>query len=228
MFPRLLGGVLDLWFPPCCGVCGISGSFLCAACERGFQRADGPRCSRCWGVSATTPCAECTSSPDALDGARSVYIFEGAARTLVHQVKYRFLHALARPMGERLADYLAQNPLPIDLLVPVPLHRRRQRERGFNQAELLCRVLAERSGIAIDRRSLRRRRNTPHQMQVKDRAQRAANVRGAFICAGGFTGRRVLLIDDVLTSGATLRACASSLRAAGAASVWALTFARVD
>ena len=131
-------------------------------------------------------------------------------------------------MGELMAEYLAQNPLPVDLLVPVPLHRRRRRERGFNQAELLCRVIGEHSGIEIDRRSLRRSRNTPHQIRVSDRTQRAANVYRAFACDGDLEGRRVLLVDDVFTSGATLRACAASLRTAGGASVWALTFARAD
>lgn len=225
---RAWGGVLDLLFPPCCGICGAGGGFLCADCERELRPAAPPRCSRCWALSPETLCSSCAGSAVALDGARALYTFEGGARTLVHQLKYRSLHALARPMGELLADYLAQNPLPVDLLVPVPLHRRRRRERGFNQAELLCRAMSSRSEIEIDRRALRRLRNTPHQTRVTDRAQRAANVRGAFSCGGDLSGRRVLLVDDVFTSGATLRECAVSLRAAGAASVWALTFVRAD
>jgi ComF family protein len=226
--PRLWGGLVDLVFPPCCGVCGAEGAFLCLACEHGLRRAAGLRCSRCWEPGATGLCQACAGSPTALDGARSVFVFEDGARRLVHGLKYRSLHALARPMGELMAEYLLQTPLPVDLLVPVPLHRWRKRGRGFNQAELLCRIIAERSGIALDARSLRRTRNTPQQTRSSDRAERELGMRGAFRCQATVAGRRVLLVDDVMTTGATLHECAGSLRAAGAASVWSLTFARAD
>lgn len=214
--------MLDLIFPPLCGVCGSGGSFLCPACREKLPTASPPRCRRCWRLSADDVCSDCVASP--LDGARAPFVLAGGARTLVHQLKYRSLHALAEPMGELLATDLTEHPLPIDLLVPVPLHPRRRRQRGFNQSELLVRVVAGRLGIELNVRSLRRQRNTRPQVQADDRRRREENVRGAFRCGDGVAGRQVLLIDDVLTTGATLRECAAALKAAGAASVWALTF----
>ncbi|MGI8553871.1 MAG: ComF family protein [Dehalococcoidia bacterium] len=220
--------LLDLLFPPRCGICGALGAFLCSACRLSLHEASPPRCPRCWRSGGKILCPDCRQSPSPLEGIRSVYCFEGGAQTLVYQLKYQRLHALAQPMGELLAVWLAGQPLPVDLLVPVPLHRRRQRMRGFNQSERLGRVIAERSGIELDSRTLRRRRNTPQQTRLADKLQREINVRGAFACQRRLEGRRVLLVDDVCTTGATLRECATSLHEAGALSVWALTFARAD
>jgi ComF family protein len=163
-----------------------------------------------------------------LDGARAPFIFDAGARTLVHQLKYQSLHALAEPMTDLLAAYLLDSPLPVDLVAPVPLHPRRRRRRGFNQSELLARGIAARIGIELDHHSLRRRRHTRPQLQADDRARREENVRGAFICGDAVRCRRVLLVDDVLTTGATLRECAVTLKDAGAATVHALTFCRAD
>jgi ComF family protein len=217
---------LDFVFPPSCGVCGRSGSFLCDSCRRHLHEAEPPRCHRCWGPAARSVCTDCSHSQ--LEGARSAYVFDDSARALVLALKYRSLHALAGPMGELLADAFARDPLPVDLVVPVPLHGRRRRQRGFNQSELLGRVVSQRARLEMDTRSLRRRRNTPQQSQADDRFRREANMHGAFTCSRAVAGRRVLLIDDVFTTGATLRECAVTLRRAGAISVFALTFCHVD
>lgn len=221
---RAWGATLDVLFPPSCGVCGTEGQFLCAACEADLERALPPRCSRCWRQSPGI-CPDCLRTQAPLDGARSIFLFTGGAQKLVYRLKYESLHALAEPMGELLASYLEQNPLPVDLLAPVPLHRSRQRTRGFNQSELLGRVVARRSGLELDTGSLRRQRNTPQQTNTESRQERERNIRGAFSCGPALEGRRVLLIDDVLTTGATLRECALALSQVGAASAWALTFA---
>jgi len=225
-FSSLRTRVLDLVFPPVCGVCGADGSFLCPACRRRLPEAAPPRCRRCWSPSTLGQCGDCAHSP--LDGARAPYVFDGAARTLVHQLKFQALHALADPMGELLAVALLEYAVPVDVVVPVPLHGRRRRRRGFNQSELLARAVAGRCGLEIDARVLRRDRNTPPQLQVDDRARREANVRDAFRCSDAIAGSRVLLVDDVLTTGATARECARTLKAAGAASVWVLTFCHAD
>jgi len=219
-------GALDLLFPPSCGVCGTGGSFLCLTCRARLPAADGPRCRRCWAITARAVCGDCAHSP--LDGARALYVFDGGARALVHELKYRSLHALAQPMAELLADSFLVEPFPADVVMPVPLHRRRRRQRGFNQSELLARVLARRAELELDVRTLQRTRDTPQQTQTDDRTRREQNVRAAFSCRTSLIGRRVLLIDDVWTTGATLRECARTLRQAGAASVWALTFCHVD
>ncbi len=209
-----------------CGICGADGGFLCDACRIALPVAGPPRCSRCWGPSLRPVCAECTGSP--LDGARAPFVFDAGARTLVHQLKFESLHALAEPMTALLAGFLLAERLPVDMVVPVPLHRRRRLARGFNQSELLARGIAAQAGLELDTRTLRRRRNTPPQLQADDRARREQNVRGAFRCDAGLRGRRVLLIDDVLTTGATLRECAATLKAAGAERVYALAFCHAD
>ena len=151
-------------------------------------------------------------------------------REAVHALKYNHLSALARPMGEMMAVYLEAEALPVDMVVPVPLFGRRQRLRGYNQSALLAREVARIGrGLPLAERGLARRRDTPPQARSVDAEARRRNVVGAF---GGerrlVEGRRVLLIDDVMTTGATLDACGRALRQAGAASVWALTFARED
>ena len=226
-FPGLRGRALDLLFPRTCGVCGAAGDFLCAKCRRSLPEAAPPRCRRCWSIGVYSgSCADCVHSP--LDGARAPYVFEGPARTLVHQLKYEGMRALAEPMGELLVISLLENPMTIDLVVPVPLHGLRRRRRGFNQSELLARTVAYRTGLQLETSALRRRRGTPPQVQESERPRRESNVQGAFRCSDAVAGRRILLIDDVLTTGATARECARTLKAAGAASVWALCFCHDD
>ena len=166
----------------------------------------------------------------ALEGLRSLYVFCEGARDLVHALKYSYHSTLASPMGELMARYLEGTPLIADVLVPVPLHPRRQRTRGYNQSLLLAREMSLRSGLPLAARALLRRRDTPPQARAVEASARRRNVAGAFDCRpGAVAGRRVLLVDDVTTTGATLDACARVLLAqGGASSVWALTFARED
>jgi len=174
-------------------------------------------------------CGRCTQSRPTFAGARSLYLYEGAVREAVHALKYNHLSTLARPMAEVMAGYLEAEALPVDLVVPVPLFGRRQRLRGYNQSALLAREVARLAGLPLGERGLTRRRDTPPQARSVDAEARRRNVAGAFAAdKRRVEGRRVLLIDDVMTTGATLDACAQALRQAGAASVWALTFARED
>jgi len=141
--------------------------------------------------------------------------------------KYEFVMALATPLAELLAHYWEREPLPARVLVPVPLSPQRQRERGYNQAALLARELSRRLGLPLAEGLLRRIRAGPPQARSVDVEERRHNVLGAFVAdPQGAADGHFLLIDDVMTSGATLNACAQALREAGAASVWALTFAR--
>jgi ComF family protein len=133
-------------------------------------------------------------------------------------------------MGQLMAECLDGAALPVDVVVPVPLHPRRQRLRGYNQSTLLAREVSRRLGLTLASEALVRRRDTPPQAKAVEAGARRRNVAGAFDCpAGVAAGRRVLLVDDVTTTGATLDACARALLAeGGAAGVWALTFARED
>ncbi|MBI2760351.1 MAG: ComF family protein [Chloroflexi bacterium] len=223
------GLLTDLVFPRRCGLCGAFGSFLCERCCAALPRTGGGRCPTCADLMEPIGGCRTCGAPgiERLDAVVAVFAFDGGARRLVHRLKYERLSALAAPMGGLLASGLERLPFgqTPDLIAPVPLHRRRQRDRGFNQSALLARVVARSLGIAVDERLLVRVRSTAPQVRQGGLTARAANVDGAFACRGSVEGRTVLLVDDVATTGATLRACAAPLRAAGARAVCALVFA---
>jgi ComF family protein len=152
-------------------------------------------------------------------------------REAIYGLKYHYIRDLALPLGEMLGEYYQNTPLPADVIVPVPLHRRRKRERGYNQSALLAQQLGAAVQIPVRLDLLRRHRYTRSQTRLNPQ-QRSQNVHGAFSCAPqpgiaqAIAGRRLLLVDDVLTTGATLRECAQVLRDKGARSIWALTLAR--
>ncbi len=223
-------GLLDLVFPPRCVGCGRAGVWFCPDCLAGVQPIPPPICRICGDrVFGADLCALCRQAPPAVDGIRSVSLHQGPVRKAILGFKYRRQRDLAPILASLLAGYLILNPLPGDLAVPVPLHPGRQRQRGYNQSILLARALAAAlpgSGLTVNETALRRVRATASQTKL-DRYQRKQNVAGAFACTdGAVNGRRVLLIDDVCTTGATLEACAVACRQAGAESVWALTVTR--
>jgi ComF family protein len=162
-----------------------------------------------------------------LDGLRSVFYFEGVIRQSIHHLKYSNLRALAMPLALLMREYLETVPFPGEILVPVPLHRRRLKERGYNQSALLAHELGRLANLPMLEGSLVRRRDTPPQARTTSAEERRRNVAEAFACADlRLKGREVILIDDVATTGATLEAAAEALRNAGTSSVWALTLAR--
>lgn len=228
LFPEiLLGSLLDLLFPPRCVVCHQVGTWLCPECVDRLPRLSGPVCQRC-GTPITSGmfCQTCQEVPWRLEGIRSVAPFRGPVRAAIHYLKYHHARELADPLGELMARYWRQNPLPAEAIVPVPLHPSRLRRRGYNQAALLAWALGCRVGLPVDEDALCRVRATVSQMRLKA-ADRRRNVENAFHCpTDRMRGRRVLLVDDVCTTGATLEACADALREGGARQVWALTLAR--
>jgi ComF family protein len=175
-------------------------------------------------------CGPCRRRAPGFDYARSAAVYEDVMREALHAFKFRGRRALAAPLG----DLLGETPgggLPAGvpaLLLPVPLHPRRERERGFNQAALLAGRLGRTWRVPVRDDVLVRAVPTPSQTEL-DASARLANVRGAFRVRRpeAIAGRHVLLVDDILTTGATLSECARCLRAGGAATVGALTVARV-
>jgi ComF family protein len=148
-------------------------------------------------------------------------------RKAIHQFKYQGLKALAQPLAELLDNYWRALPPACDVVVPVPLHPRRQRQRGYNHSGLLARKLGGLIGLPVMEGYLLRHRDTAPQARTAGAEERRENVAEAFLCRDQrLEGKRILLIDDVCTTGATLDACARALRSAGAASVWGLTLAR--
>jgi len=220
--------LLNLLFPPRCIVCRHLGTWLCVDCVSRLPFIAGPVCRRCGTpLPQGTLCARCRHAPPRMERIHSILLFEGPVRTAVHRLKYRDGRALAEPLGALMADWWDRHPLEVDLIVPVPLHPRRLRQRGYNQAALLARQLGRHAGLPVQEKALSRVRATPPQMRLSAEARRQ-NVRGAFRCTDEeeIAGRRVLLVDDVCTTGATLEACANALQTAGAAGVLALTLAR--
>jgi ComF family protein len=162
---------------------------------------------------------------DQLTGVRIAYVFEGPIRHALHQLKYYRRRRVARPLGALMAAHLQSHPLPCDALVPVPLHQKRLKERGFNQAELLACEVAAATGLPLIAGPLERIRAT-RQQALLDTPGRIENVLDAFMWTGSAPPARIVLVDDVLTTGATVNACAAALRAGGAREVYALALAR--
>jgi ComF family protein len=189
-------------------------------------------CAGCDGVvaRATIFCRACAATVTRAAPTEPVVAFAefgGAVAQAIRRLKYASRPDLARPLAELLRHAARDASLCADLLVPVPLHPRRLAERGYNQAALLARPLALELGARFAPRALRRCRDTPRQVTL-ERAARRANVAAAFVARtpGELGGRRVVLVDDVVTTGATLHACRSALLAAGAASVVCVVVAR--
>jgi len=187
-----------------------------------------PICPRCGRPQASgIVCPDCVRWQAAIDGIRSPFRFEGVMREAIHQLKYHNLRALAVPLAAMLQEYLAASPLDFDIMVPVPLHRKRLRERGYNQARLLVQELGKLINKPVADDILVRLRHTPPQARTANIEERAHNIADAFACRDDrLRGQQVLLLDDVATSGTTLDACATALKANGAVTVWGLVMAR--
>lgn len=172
-------------------------------------------------------CTVCRESLVNFDACYSFGSFEGPLQKLIHLYKYGKIESLAHPLGRLLIEALPSCE-PVDVVIAMPMHWRKQWERGFNQAELLAGPVARHLGASL-RTNLQRTRYTKPQAGLSE-AERQANLKGSFRVKRpeGVSGKRILLIDDVFTTGATLRVAAAALKDAGAARVAALTLARVD
>jgi len=224
---KLKRAALDLLFPPWCIGCGREGSYICDSCRQSLPLITPPICPRCGRPQAHgTFCPGCTDWQAEIDGTRAPFLFDGVIRKAIHELKYRNLRAVAPALAGFLHDFLLENPIPGDVLLPVPIHRKRQRERGYNQSSLLARELGRLSGLPVVEDCLVRRTYTPPQARTASVIERRENVADAFACVDGrLRGMQVILIDDVSTSGATLNTCAGVLKSAGVATVWGLVIA---
>ncbi len=231
---RWLWASLDWLFPPRCAGCDASGYRWCPDCVRKATRL--PASDRageriiclCCGAPVKMPglCVRCQETPPAYQAVRSWGEFGGPLRNAIHQLKYKRDIALGDALGQHLTDLLKELDWTIDVVVPIPLAATRRAERGYNQAALLARPVALALGLAYHPGAVRRVRETQTQVGLNF-SERQKNVKDAF--RGNTTlvmGKTILLVDDVMTTGATLNACAEALQAAGAARVFALTLAR--
>lgn len=204
-----------LLFGGSCYLCrGSARSLLCAECQAELPRLPRALCVRC--ALPAPPgmvCGRCLSAPPAFDATVAALAYDFPADTLVHALKFRGELALAPLLGALLKAHLGA--IDVDLVIPVPLSRRRLTERGYNQALEIARHVAR---DKVDFELCVRRADTAPQMQLPW-AQRQRNVRGAFLCRRQIAGARVAVVDDVMTTGATLDELARTLKRAGAASV---------
>lgn len=233
-----LNHAVGLIYPPSCVACRAATSEaqgLCAACWSGIGFIERPYCERLGtpfevdlGAGPISPAA--IAEPPVFARARAVCRFDGTARELVHRLKYGDRIELALMLGRMMAQAGRELIAEADLVVPVPLQRLRLWTRRFNQAAALGEVVARRSGLACEPRALARVKRTKQQVGLT-RAQRAENLQGAFKVLPAMRpvveGRRVLLVDDVLTTGSTANAAARALLRGGAEAVDVLSFARV-
>jgi ComF family protein len=224
----MFDAILNLIFPQTCILCGTQvlerrWSVACPDCWAKLEPIPRPFCIQCGthAPSIETRCGPCRRGDHAFDLARSIYQFNDEMRGIIHHLKYADRVSLVKPLGPALRDCIAAEGFVAEVVLPVPLHRARARERGFNQAELLARQL----GLNVNTRLLRRRKNTPSQTGLS-RSQRTLNLSAAFEVRGR-PPESVLVVDDVYTTGSTLHEVAKTLKRAGVQRVEVLTVARV-
>jgi ComF family protein len=244
---RALKSLIDLIYPPRCLICqdvlqdqntlqGDQDLPFCQTCFEDFTEIKSPICSICGkpfsdGFAQDHVCEDCIRKRPSFDVARAPYLYDGALMTAIHELKYAQKSHLADSLGYLLASFAQTwiGELKGLLVVPVPLHPRRLRSRGFNQSLLLARCVASKTGADLDFLSLRRTRFTKPQTELSSE-ERQRNVRKAFevINPEAFRGKTIVLVDDVATTGSTLNECAKALKRAGAESVLCLVLARTS
>ena len=226
---RFLDSVLDFIFPPSCAGCGTTGSLICVNCQKQFVWIKEPICEICGQPTLKSGrCLPCTKVPPAIDQIRAPILYTEAVTRIIHNFKYYDQFALAKPLANLMSAAIPQfnSNLFAELIVPIPLHKKREKQRGFNQAGLLAKELGRTSNMAISYDALHRVKETSSQAKLT-RKERISNMTDAFDVAGELVqGKHILLVDDVCTTGATLFAAAAQLKAAGARSVRGLCVAR--
>lgn len=238
VFKPLLHAFLDMFFPPLCHVChsfipDADELHICPACRAQMMPLGRPFCSVCGipflGAGDDHLCGDCIRHPPAYDAARAAIAYAGPVCKLIHDFKYTHKVHLRRPLAlliiQHLNDVVAGHDW--DLIIPVPLHVRRLRSRGFNQAVLLGELLARKWRLPMERRTLRRVRWTEPQINLPA-VDRRDNVKGAFAVhdVARVAGKRVILLDDVMTTGSTVNECAAVLKKAGAEEILVVTVSR--
>lgn len=239
----ILGNFIDIIYPPRCHICsrflkkdglGSSPVFFCLTCNADFSQITSPCCPICnipyaSDVEEDHPCEDCVRKRPFYDAIYACYLYKGAIMEVIHRYKYGAKNALAKALGPLLAQFVEGLIEKSDslLTIPVPLHPKRLRERGFNQSLLLARYVAGQLDTGLDFLSLRRVRYTLPQTGL-GKEERHKNVRGAFQVErpDNVKGKTVLLVDDVATTGNTLNECARILKGSGCKKVFCLVLAR--
>ena len=234
-----LTALIDFFFPPKCLLCGGSLGELpddhsCPLCTERMKLFSHPRCPCCGLGFGDTPgedhlCSTCLTEERYFTRARAIGPYEGLMAEAIHRFKYQGASRLAKPLGTLLSEYKdPEFPFSaFELILSIPLHPRRLRQRGFNQSLLLARCVSRKHSIPLDFTALQRTRHTEPQTQLSG-SERQKNIRGAFEVGRPdlIAGKHILLIDDVFTTGSTVQECAKVLLKAEAKQVDVLTLAR--
>ncbi len=234
-FARLILVIRDILFPPCCAACRAkpfvpAGYRLCHDCLESIRLIEPPVCTVCGqpfhGPQGTGHiCGQCIKNPPSFDTARSVFQYQGSVRTLIHRIKYNDDGHALRALASLATEYALLDHLKPDMVIPVPLHSKRLRKRGFNQSLRLAGTIFPHIPLGMD--ILTRTLNTKPQTELSMK-ERHRNVKNAFETASPLPEgwKIILLLDDVYTTGATVKACAKALKRAGAKEVHVFTVAR--
>jgi len=225
-FYQTLWAGLDLFFPPVCGGCGKKGSIWCLDCQNKVQILNGILCEMC-GLPQTKQgvCDTCRADRPHFRALRAWAVFDDPIRTALHKLKYRRNISMGYSLSLQMNDFVKDLNWPIDMIVPIPLGRKRMQERGYNQVAMIAKPLAMSLNVHYAPNQLKRRKETRSQVGLSS-MERRENVRAAFEAGMGVIGKTVLVMDDVSTTGSTLSSSAEVLYASGAKDVFALTVAR--
>lgn len=229
---KIYNAFLNFLFPASCYACGTSleesDVYLCVNCEIFIKPVAGKLCKRCGSpLPLEGDCLDCKGREFLFERARILIHFNDTMQHLIHHVKYQHKRKLARDLGRRLGKQLCKDNdyFRPDVLVPVPLHPKRQRKRGFNQSEQIAQGLSVEIGVPVHTKLVKRVRNTKTQTGF-NASERQRNVKNIFSCTSKVVPANVGVVDDVLTTGATVNECAQALLTAGAQRVQVFTLAR--
>lgn len=225
-FYRSLWGALDLLFPPFCGGCNKPGSRWCSDCQARVQVLKGILCELC-GLPQDKAgiCDACLADKPHFRALRAWAVFDDPVRSALHKLKYRRDLSMGDALASQMASFARDLNWQVDLLIPIPLGRKRYKERGYNQVGMIAKPLALALNVRYAPKELTRSRETRSQVGLT-KSERRQNVRDAFRAGTGVRGRSILLMDDVSTTGSTLSSGAEALYRAGAREVYAFTVAR--
>lgn len=219
---------LDLLFPPVCAGCEKKGVNWCADCQSQIGVLTEPLCLKCGSPAKKTvhQCPQCVDNAYSFVSLRSWVVFEGPTRSALHRLKYKRDWLLGDTFAFHLSDFVRQLDWQVEMVIPIPLGRKRRKKRGYNQVEVITAPLAVYLDLPHAPRALTRAKETRTQVGLSA-AERRENVKSVFQAKPAFVkGRSILLMDDVATTGATLSSAADALLSAGASQVYALTVAR--
>ena len=219
-FRALADRLLDWIYPPQCVSCGAPGTLLCPECRSKLQPVGEHYCSKCGKpLQKGKPCRLCAESVFHFRSCRAPYIYSGPAADMIKKLKYNNCLGLVPILSDLLLDFRGGPDWEVDLMLPVPLSDKRKAERGFNQSELIAKAFAKKAGIPFTARALMKIRHTAQQVGL-NADERKENLTGAFAAESVLVkGKRLLLLDDVMTTGSTFSECSGVLLAAGARSV---------